>query len=170
MSAAARKKARVEGKTKPMQTVEDVDLDQVLESIMLNLPETQKSYNVCVRKFLLYLNQTTATPIQKEWLTDRMMGGFFFAQGVKEDHAPHFLKGASASLGTELVRFDLPGIYTSPHLYPVCKKVIKVSSLLFNTHTTPLTVAIYPTGLAQRQQDNALGQGEGQGLQQPRNR
>jgi hypothetical protein len=49
MSAAARKKARVEGKKVPLQTVENVDLDQVLENVMLN-------YNVYVRKFLLYLN------------------------------------------------------------------------------------------------------------------
>jgi hypothetical protein len=165
MSAAQRKKARTEGKKAAMQTVENVDLELVLANVMLNLPKTQKGYNVYVRKFLAYMNQTTLMPIHKEWLTDRLMGGFIFAPGVQEDHAQHFLKGTSASLGTELVRFELPEIYTSPHLYPVCKKVIKVNLLLFNTHMTALTVAIYPAGLAQRQQADAVGQDEGQGIQ-----
>jgi hypothetical protein len=56
MSAAQRKKARAEGKKAPMQTVENVDLELVLENVMLNLPETQKSYNVYVRKFLAYMH------------------------------------------------------------------------------------------------------------------
>ncbi|KAJ1384144.1 hypothetical protein B484DRAFT_410902 [Ochromonadaceae sp. CCMP2298] len=126
MSAAARKQAKkTTSKKAPMLTVATVDLDVVLQNVMLNLPATQTSYNVYVRKFLLYLDQTEATPLQKQWLTDKLMAGFLYALGVKEERAPHFLKGASASLGTELLRFDLPGIYTSPHLYPVCKKVIK---------------------------------------------
>ncbi|KAJ1383257.1 hypothetical protein B484DRAFT_440659, partial [Ochromonadaceae sp. CCMP2298] len=126
MSAAARKQAKkTSSKTAPMLTAATVDLDEVLQNVMLNLPTTQTSYNVYVRKFLEYLGQTALTPLQKSWLADKLMGGFIYALGVKEDHAPHFLKGASASLGTELLRFELPGIYTSPHLYPICKKVIK---------------------------------------------
>jgi hypothetical protein len=103
MSVAARRKGKTTSKKVPMLTAATVDLDVVLQNVML--PATQTSYNVYVRKFLVYLDQTEATPLQKQWFTDKLMAGFLYALGVKEEHAPHFLKAASAALGTELTRF-----------------------------------------------------------------
>jgi hypothetical protein len=112
-----------------MVPIEDIDIAQVVKDAQINIPATQKSYSVYIKKFRVALKQKEDTPIVAEFMTDDNIASFLFTLGNFNNHGPCHLKGASAALGTELVRLELPGIYTSKHQYPRTAIVIKVKSI-----------------------------------------
>ena len=113
-----------------MLVASEMDLQEMLNEGSDNIPATQASYAVTLKKFSKFVEtdeyNVNGAMIKKEFFTDDKIAKFLISLGIASDHKPHALKSARAALGYALSVHALPNMRETSQLYPNTTRAIAV--------------------------------------------
>ena len=108
----------------------NMNIAQEINELSLNTDNTAQQYACYLKKFAVFVGQTGVLTAgiyaDKSFFTDENIGGFLLKYFNEKDSRPHFKKVILAAIGSGLLFYGLPGIFSSFGVYPLTMKMKKV--------------------------------------------